>query len=139
MDIKGFLIENVETLENKKVVISNRFKDENGKPIEWVLKPLTAEENEDLEKMCYYDQPVTGRKGQYTRELDRHKYASLLLSNCVVYPCLDNAQLQDSYKVKTPQALLKKMLTFTEYNKLAEEVASINNQSLTDLVDDAKN
>lgn len=138
-DLKAFLSQNVEKIENKKVVISNRFKDEKGNPIEWELKTLSAEENDELERTCYINVPVAGRKGQYTRELDRNKYTAKLLAETVVYPDLNNAELQDSYGVKTPDALLKKMLTLTEYNKLAEELANASNENINDLVDEAKN
>lgn len=138
-DLKAFLACNVDKVENRKVVISNRFKDEKGNPIEWELKTLSAEDNDALERTCYVNVPVVGRKGQFTRELDRNKYTSLLLAETVVYPDLNNAELQDSYGVKTPDALLKKMLTLSEYNKLAEELANASSENINDLVDEAKN
>lgn len=139
MDCKAFLASNVVKVENKKVVISNRFKDEKGKAIEWELKTLNADDNDALERRCYVNVPVVGRKGQYTRELDRNKYTALLLAETVVYPDLNNAELQDSYGVKTPEDLLKKMLTLAEYNKLAEEMANASTENMNDLVEEAKN
>lgn len=139
MDLKAFLATNVAKVENKKVVISNRFKDDKGQPIKWELKTLTADDNDALERRCYVNVPIVGRKGQFTRELDRNKYTSLLLAETVVYPDLNNAELQDSYGVKTPDELLKKMLTLAEYNKLAEEMANASSENLNDLIDEAKN
>lgn len=139
MDCKAFLATNVAKVENKKVVISTRFKDEKGQPIKWELKTLSADDNDALERRCYVNVPIVGRKGQFTRELDRNKYTSLLLAETVVFPDLNNAELQDSYGVKTPEDLLKKMLTLAEYNKLAEEMANASSENLNDLVDEAKN
>lgn len=139
LDCKAFLASNVAKVENRKVVISNRFKDEKGQPIEWELKTLSADDNDTLERSCYVNTPVAGRKGQFTRELDRNKYTALLLAETVVYPDLNNAELQDSYGVKTPDALLKKMLTLAEYNKLAEELANSSSENMDNLVNDAKN
>lgn len=139
MDCKAFLATNVAKVENKKVVISNRFRDEKGQPIKWELKTLSADDNDALERRCYVNVPIVGRKGQFTRELDRNKYTSLLLAETVVYPDLNNAELQDSYGVKTPDELLKKMLTLAEYNKLAEEMANASSENLNDLIDEAKN
>jgi hypothetical protein len=139
MDCKAFLATNVAKVENKKVVISNRFKDDKGQPIKWELKTLSADDNDVLERRCYVNVPIVGRKGQFTRELDRNKYTSLLLAETVVFPDLNNAELQDSYGVKTPEDLLKKMLTLAEYNKLAEEMANASSENLNDLVDEAKN
>lgn len=138
-DLKAFLSANVEKIQNKKVVISNRFKDEKGKPIEWELRVLSADDNDALERSCYVNVPVVGRKGQFTRELDRNKYTAMLLAETVVFPDLNNAELQDSYGVKTPEALLKKMLTLAEYNKLAQEMADANGENVNDLVEEAKN
>lgn len=136
--LNAFLSQNVEKIENKKVVISNRFKDEKGNPIEWEIKSLGADENDAIQSRCFVN--VKNVKGQYSRELDNNKYTSLLLAECVVYPDLNNAELQDSYKVKTPDALLKKMLSLGEYNKLAEEITKLaNNETMNDLVDEAKN
>lgn len=138
--LNAFLSQNVEKIENKKVVISTRFKDEKGNPIEWELKSLTAEENDLIQNGCFVNVPVPGRKGQYTRELDKNKYTARLLAECVVFPDLNNAELQDSYGVKNPGDLIKKMLTLGEYNKLAEEMSKLSdNETMNDLVDEAKN
>lgn len=40
--LSAFFAQNAEQIPNKKVVISNRFKDEDGNPVEWELKALDA-------------------------------------------------------------------------------------------------
>lgn len=136
----AFMCGTAETIENKKVVISNRFKDENGNAVPFEIKALTAEENEELQRQCFVSVPVAGQRGQYTRELDQFKYTTMLLVESVVFPNLNNAELQDSYKVKGAEALLRKMLYASEYNKLAEEVAAVSNiNNLPALVEEAKN
>lgn len=134
----AFLAENVEKLENKKVVISNRFKDAKGKPIEWEIKAVTCEENEDMQRRAMVQKRLP--TGQTVREVDQIKYTALLLTESVVYPDLNNAALQDSYGVKTPDALLKKMLYPVEESKLAEAVMQFSQiENLGDKVDEAKN
>lgn len=136
----AFLAENVEKIANKKVVVSNRFKDENGKPAEWEIRAITSDENDDLQRRSMVNVPVVGRAGQYTRELDQIKYVNLLLTASVVYPDLLDAELQDSYKVKTPEALLKKMLYAKEEEALAKEVMALSNmEDLNALTKEAKN
>lgn len=136
----AFMVQNVQTLENKKVAISNRFKDENGKPIEWEIRAISIEENEELQRKCYVVVPVPNQRNQFTRELDQIKYTSELLAASVVYPDLNNAELQDAYGVKTPVALLKKMLYPREQAKLANEVMAFSQiEELEDLVEEAKN
>lgn len=134
----AFMAENVEKLENKKVAISKRFKDDKGQPIEWEIKPLTCEENDDLQRRAMVQKKLP--TGQTVRELDQVKYTALMLTESVVYPDLHNAKLQDSYGVKTPEALLKKMLYPREEALLASEVMGYNQiEDLGDKVDEAKN
>lgn len=136
----AFMAQNVAKIENKKFVLSDRFKDENGKPIEWEIRALTAEESDDINRRCVVNVPVPGHRGQFSREVDGVKLASLFICESVVYPDLNDAALQDSYGVKTPVDLLKKMLYTHEENKLAEEVKSFSNlPDLGELVEEAKN
>lgn len=140
MSFKAFLAENVAKIENKKVVISDRFKDENGKPVEWEIRAITSTENDEIINRAMDRVPVVGRKGQFTRELNNVKYTSMLLAASVVYPNLNNAELQDSYGVKTPEELLKKMLYPKEENYLAEIVNDFSDlPDVNDLITDAKN
>lgn len=136
----AFMAGNVEKVENKKVVISNRFKDENGNPIPWEIRALSAAENDELQRHCMVNVPVPGKKNQFSRELDQVKYTAMLLTSSVVYPSLDDEELQNSYGVMGADALLRKMLYLHEYNKLAEEVSGlIKNEGLGELVETAKN
>lgn len=135
----AFMAQNVEKIENKKVVVSERIKDENGNPIEWEVRAITEDENEDLQRRAFVNIPVTGQRGAFTRELDQVKYTGMMLAASVVYPDLNDAELQDSYGVKTPEALLKKMLIPAEMGVLAEAVASFNRRTEGDLVEEAKN
>lgn len=136
--LAAFLAENVEKIPNKKVVVSPRFKDGKGNPIEWEIKAISCNENEDLQR-----QAMVSRKqpnGQVTRELDSIKYLALLVAESVVFPDLLNAKLQDSYGVKTPTELIKKMLYPREFNSLAEIVTAFSQvDNLAEKVDEAKN
>lgn len=139
-NFSAFMASNVEKIENKKVVVSKRFKDENGKPIEWEIRAITSDENEDLMRRATVQVPVVGQRGRFTREQDQAKYTGLLLAASVVYPDLNDAALQDSYGVKSPDALIKKMLYPTELGELAQAVANLSDlESLEDAVEEAKN
>ena len=136
----AFMAGAVEKIENKKVVVSNRFKDEKGKPIPFEIKALSADENDELQRRCMVNVPVPGQRGQYTRELDQIKYTAMLLTESVVYPDLNEAELQDSYGVRGAESLLRKMLYTGEYNVLAQEVMGLSKvEVLADLVTEAKN
>lgn len=136
----AFMAQNVARIENKKIVVSNRFKDENGKPIEWEIRALTNEENDELQRRAMVNVPVMGQRGAFTRELDNVKYSAMLLAASVVYPDLNDAELQDSYGVKTPEALINKMLYLREATVLAQEIAKLSNfDNLPEAVTEAKN
>ena len=141
-DIKAFLKQNKEVKENVKVVVSDGFKDEKGKPIPFEIKALTAMEDEAIRNACMKKVQVVGKKNQYTSELDSNRYVRLLCTNSVVFPNLKDAELQDSYGVSTPDDLLFAMLTAGEFNILAEKVneLSMNKSVITDEdIEEAKN
>lgn len=148
----AFMSANVAKIENKKIVVSNRFikrddednpiLDENGKPIidKWEIRAITTEENDDLQRRAMVSIPVPGQKGAYTREMDQIKYTAMMLAASVVYPDLNNAELQDDWGVKTPEALLKKILYPKEEAVLAQEVMSLSQvEDLGEAVQEAKN
>jgi hypothetical protein len=141
-DIKAFLKQNKEVKENVKVVVSDGFKDEKGKPVPFEIKALTAMEDEAIRNACMRKVQVTGKKNQFTNELDSNRYVRLLCTNSVVFPNLKDAELQDSYGVSSPDDLLVAMLTAGEFNALAEKVSelSMNKSVITDEdIEEAKN
>lgn len=141
MDLKGFFLENVQPIEGIKYVASKRFKDENSNPIEWELQPISGQEDEELKKFCTKLERVPGKKNQFAPRLDHSKYILELVASCIKYPNLNNAELQDSYKVETAIALLTKMLLPGELDALEVKVTEINgfDIALDELVDTAKN
>ena len=102
---------------------------------------LTAGEDEEIRKGATKKVPVPGRRGQYQPETDINLYLARMAAACTVFPNLFDAELQDSYKVKTPEDLLRKMLTSGEYAEYLQTVQSLNgyDSSTSELVDEAKN
>lgn len=123
-----------------KYVASKRFV-ENGKPVEWEIKAIDSELDESLRKECTKKVPIVGKRGQYNQETDMDKYMGKVCVASTVYPNLNNAELQDFYKVKTPDALLKKLLKPGEYIEFKAKVMEVNGYDLSmeELVDEAKN
>lgn len=139
-NLTAFLSQNAIAVENTKAVVSKRFV-ENGKPIEWEIRVLSAGEDEDIRKSATKKIPVPGRRGQYQPETDVNLYLAKMAAACTVFPNLLDAELQDSYKVKTPEDLLRKMLTSGEYAEYLQTVQALNGYDVTteELVDNAKN
>jgi hypothetical protein len=139
-NLSVFLAGNNVIEETTKVVVSNRYKAD-GKAVEWELKPVDSDTDEMLRKECTKKVPIAGKRGQYTMEHDSDKYMNKLCVKCVVFPNLNDAELQDSYKVKSAEALLKKLLLPGEYLELKAMVMEINgfDVSMEDRIDEAKN
>lgn len=135
-----FMAGNVKNDEIVKYVASKRFVAD-GKPVEWEIKAIDSDKDELIRKDCTKKVPVPGKRGQYTPETDTDKYIGKMCVACTVYPDLNNAELQDSYGVKTPDALLKKMLKPGEYTEYKAKVMEVNgyDMSMEELVEEAKN
>ena len=139
-NMEVFLKQNAVQKENKKVVVSERFKDATGKAVEWIIKPITAQQDQELREANTELKELKGKKGQLFPQLDSSKYSAMLISACVVYPDLQNQELQDSYEVKNMPDLLTAMLLPGEYQDLFSEVQKINGfKTLEDLTEEAKN
>lgn len=135
MSLESFMIED-KPIE-VEYVASNRFKDKDGNAEKWILKSITAEENDELRKGCY-KQTQIGRK--LKQEFDSSKYLELLADKCIVYPDLHDAKLQDFYKEMNPIKLLKgHLLKPGEYDDLMAKIQEINGYSIEEAVEEAKN
>lgn len=136
----AFLAQNKITAGNTKFVVSKNFIDpETNKPIEWELRSLSEEENEGIKRACMIQKQV--KNGVYTKDVDPIKFNSKVITSSVVFPDLNDQELQDSYHVVGAESLLKKMLSMGEYARLFEKVQEINDfdVSFADKVEEAKN
>lgn len=132
MSLKAWL--NPEKIENKEVIVSNRFK-ENGEVVPFVIRPITQEENAALIKK----HSKKDKKGNDT--FNRTEYVQELTASAVITPPLDNAELQNAYGVLGASKVLQKMLFVGEYAVLASAVQELSglDVDINDEVDEAKN
>ena len=116
-----------EVLEKKteKYAASNNFKDEDGKTIEWELSAPTPKEANDILDSCTRRIPINRARTQFTQETDRVLYLCRLVTASVVYPNLNDKELQDFYKVKCAEDLVRTMLTQGEYDALVTKVSEM--------------
>ena len=140
-DFAVFMAGNAADNESVKYVASKRFKDAKGNPVEWEIKAIDSDLDEAIRKECTKKVQVPGKRGQYNQETDTDKYIGKMCVACTVYPNLNDAELQDSYGVKSADALLKKMLKPGEYTEYKAKVMEVNGYDLSmeELVDEAKN
>lgn len=137
-----FMKANKKVKENVFHPVTASLCDANGKPLDWEFRHITSKENDAIREDCTKEVPVTGKPGMYRQRVDGGKYTKELLIKSIVTPDLYNAELQDSYGVKTPADLLMAMVDGAgEYNALVAFVQELQgfNTSFNDLVDEAKN
>lgn len=130
--LKAFL--NPIQVEDKEIIVSNRFQ-EDGKPVPFVIKPISEKDNGLLMKK-YTKRDKSGKE-----ILDRTEYAHALVAAAVVYPDLTNAELQKKYGVLGEANLLTEMLTIGEFALLSQEVTSLSglDRDINDDIEEVKN
>lgn len=121
-------------VENKEIVISERFR-EGGKPVPFVIRPITQEENEEILRR----HKKRDKKGNET--FDQIGYSHDLAATAVVSPDLENAELQKAYGVLGNIKLLEKMLLIGEFTALGEAVRELSglDKDINDDKDEVKN
>lgn len=138
--LSAFMSPNVEQIENHRFAASARFKGEDGKPMEWEICCISADEYARIRNSCVKQVPVPGKKGQYTQQMDTFAFQAKVCARCTVFPDLTNAELQNSWGAAKPEELLVKMLIGGEFEDYATEVFQINGfKAMDELVDEAKN
>lgn len=130
--LKAFL--NPIQIENQEVIVSNRFV-EDGKPVPFVIRPISQEENKLLLKKH------TKKDKKNNETFDRAEYVSALTASAVVFPDLKNSELQAAYGVLGESVLLQKMLYVGEYATLAQKVQEISglDEDINEDIDEVKN
>lgn len=137
-----FMKANKAVKENGFYPATKSLCDEKENPLDWEFKHISSKENEELREGCTIDIPVTGKPNMYRPKLKSSLYIQRMIAASVVVPDLYDAELQDSYGVKTPEDLLMAMVDDPgEYNDLAAFVQKFQgfNVSFEDKVDEAKN
>ena len=134
--------ENKVAKENEMHPVTKSLCDENGKPLEWEFRHISSKENETIRESCTIEVPVTGKPNMFRPKMKSSLYIQKMIIASVVMPDLYDAELQDSYGVKTPEDLLFAMVDDPgEYNELAAYVQKFQgfNVSFDEKVDEAKN
>lgn len=140
MDLTAFMMENADYLEDVSCVVSNRFKDENGKPVEWLITPITAADDAKLRKASYI-YPKGKRNNGLSPTFDLNKYLKKLVVASTKYPDLNDEKLQNSYGVMDAEELIDKMLSSGEFQNYAIKIQDVNSFDvpLDDEIEEAKN
>lgn len=109
--------------KTKEVIISERFKGEDGEPVPFVIQAISQERNEELSRLSRKESVVNG---VVVDSLDNIAYTKRLMKECVKEPDLADSELCKYYGTMDPEDVLGKMLSIGEYNLLSEEIMKIN-------------
>ena len=122
-------------VENKKVVVSNRFLDENREPVPFEIKPINQDENKRLLNNH------TKREKQGLEIFNRGEYLAELTASAVVFPDLNNAELQKAYNCLGSASLIQKMLLVGEFAELANQVQLLSglDEDINSDIEEVKN
>lgn len=139
MDFSAFMAENVIQAEPVEFAVSKRFHDKDGEAVKWKIRPFSAEENDRLIKS--FTKKIRLPNGERSTQFDKERYMVASVVKAVIYPNLNDADLQDSYGVMSAEELVKKMLLPGEFDDLANAVAQALGfeTSVADDVETAKN
>ena len=125
----------VSTSEEKEVVISRRFQDENGNPVPFKIRALSQEENDKIIKAATRQIKVNG---QPLEKLDSADYNRRVVVVGTVEPDFQSKEMCDAYGVLDPLLVPGKMLLSGEYAKLGREIMALSGFEQT-LEDEVKN
>lgn len=133
--IMDFLMEN--TVENltDEVIVSDRFKDENGELLKFTIKAVPPEEFSALQKQC----TVTKKKGKV--EFDSKKFNEQIAINYTIDPNFRDAESIKKMGVMTPEQFLNKVMLAGELSTLVESISNLSgfDQDIDELREEAKN
>lgn len=137
-----FMKKNKRLTQNVFHAVTASLCDANGSPLEWEFRHITSKENERIQNDCMIEVPIKGKPGAYRQRMDTAKYTRELMVASIVTPDLYDAELQDSYGVKTPNALLMELVDnpgeYTDLMAFVQELQGFN-ASFEDKVNEAKN
>lgn len=138
MSIQAFLTPNTEI--TKKVIISDRFKDKDGKVVPFTIRSLSQEEIETIRRSA--SRPVSKNGVVVAERLDAARFGKELILASVMEPNFRDSELCKYYGTMDPMDVPGKMLKSGEYNKLTSAISELNGFNDTEyeiLAEEAKN
>ncbi len=141
-DFTRFMKKNKTQKENVWHAPTKSLTDEKGDPLKWEFRAVSTEESENIRDICMSEVRVKGKKTQFNQKLNMKMYIGKLISACVVFPNLNDVELQNSYGVMSAEDLLKAMIDnpgeFANLSAFVQELCGFNELE-SDIIDKAKN
>ena len=141
-DLSIFLKKNKKLKENVQYAVTKSLTDEKGQPLLWEIRPLTSKETNRLTDECTFQEQVPGKPNVFRNKINSTKLLQKMMVASVVFPNLNDKDLQDSYGVMTPEELITEMVDDPgEYNNFGKYLNELNgfNEGINEKVEEAKN
>lgn len=141
-NLSRFLKKNKKEKVNIEYAVTKSLVDDNGEPLKWVFRSLTTSEGEAIRDSCTMEVPIRGKSNQFRYKLNTSKYIAKMISTCVVFPDLNDVELQNSYGVMSGEELIKEMVDNPgEYTELSQFVQGFNgfDEVASEDIEEAKN
>lgn len=135
MNFQEFLNKSQSVNEiTKKVVVGDRFKDEEGNDFSFTIKAVPGKQYEDRRKMFAHN--VSG-----DFYFDSIGFSTKLVVDCVTYPNFKDAESIKQRGKTTPEEYVQDVLKPGEIEVLANEITKLSGYgvSINDLIEEAKN
>ena len=137
--LSDFLKENMDISSKEvEVLVSPRFKDKDGNPLKFKIKPLTNTEFGDYQKRCT-KMNFNGRKRETT--FDSGVFNVMVVVNQCVDPNFKDSTFLKEIGVATPEQALNKVLLAGEIVELSNQITNISgfDVDINEKIDEAKN
>lgn len=133
MTLASFL--NPEAKENIRFVLSERFRDGDGDPEQWEMRPLTAKEGREIRRR------ISGNPADRVEVFLEYAAESLVTPNLRDKELLDQVSAKAGRPVFTPAEVLWETLCDSEICRLVAVYTDYNglNRRVGELVEQAKN
>ena len=109
--------------ETRSVVVSQRFRDGDGSPVPFVIRPNTQEENERMTKLSTRTVKVNG---QPVEKLDSLEYGRRMVVAATVTPDFASEEMCVKYGTRDPLEVPSKMLLIGEYARLSRAIMELS-------------
>lgn len=126
-----------ETPENQEVIISNRFKDEDGNVVPFIIRAVSQEEANAIKKRV--TKSHRDRTGTMVTNFDSDAFSKALIIAGTVQPDFRATDLCEAFGVLTGEDVLGKMLLVGEYQSLSDAIGKLSGLDEQGVQDEAKN
>lgn len=109
--------------EPKEVILSDRFRDEDGNPVPFKIRAISQEENDTLVKKAKRTRTVNGMAQEY---LDSAALTRSIVLAATIEPDFADKELCDAYGVLDPSMVPGKMLLSGEYAELVKHINDLS-------------